>query len=76
MPESFDIEDWLDMDDTPEKERSGVKHDDIGVGNRPGDGEPERERACCSSIVMMGVPGSITMAGREALRSLVGVSGR
>ena len=64
------------MDDTPEKERSGVKHVDTGVGNRPGDGEPERERACRSSIVMMGVPGSITMAGREALHSLVGVSGR
>jgi hypothetical protein len=74
VPDSFDMEDWLDIEETPEKDRSGVKQDDTGVGNRPGEGEPDRERAC-SSIFMIGVPGSIVMAGRTMLDSLVGVTG-
>lgn len=45
IPDSFDMEDWLDVEETPEKDRSGVKQDDTGVGNRPGDGDPDRERA-------------------------------
>lgn len=75
MPDSFEIEDWLDIEDTPEKDRSGVKQDDTGVGSRPGDGEPDRDRACSCSILMIGVPGSIVIAGRQVLCSLVGVFG-
>ena len=75
MPESFEREDWLDIEETPEKVRSGVKHDDTGVGSRPGDGEPDLDRACSWCIVMIGVLGSITIAGREELCSLVGVRG-
>ena len=65
MPDSFEIDDWLDVDETPEKDRSSVKQDDAGVGNRPGEGELERDRACSCSIVMIGVPGSMVVAGRE-----------
>lgn len=75
MPDSFEREDWLDIEETPEKVRSGVKHDDTGVGSRPGDGEPDLDRARSWSIVMIGVPGSMTMAGREVGCSLVGVFG-
>ena len=75
MPDSFEIEDWLDMEETPENDRSGVKQDDTGVGRRPGEGEPDRDRTCSCSVVMMGVPGSIVMAGRAVPSSLVGVAG-
>ena len=54
-----------------------MKQEETGVGNRPGDGDPDRDRASTrsESIVRMGVHGSIVMAGSELLRSLVGVVG-
>jgi len=74
VPDSFETEDRLDIEETPENDLSGVKHEETGVGSRPGEGDPDRDRACSWPMVVFGVPGSITIAGRE-MRSLVGVVG-